>query len=778
MRYYRPVIKQPISTFVEAPLDFIQGQMENEQKAIDLGREKALKANEEYLGLRAGMKSKDYLNQFKSQYDSQFNTLTQKMMQDPSQVGNIAEQISLLSNKMKQDPLYNAIRDDFEKSQEFTKKAVGSDKAYYMNNPNQLTMGPDGQYQMSTAQDYGILTSKDLYSKMFDDVSKFKPDEGTDKNGNKTYSLFNADGSVTTVNSITEFSRLRRDRIKLYLDDMFNTSNIDGTMEFEYRDAAEKAGNPAMAKDPAFRKKVFDAYAAPILQQAYEQEKTTTKIDEGNKARNTNANGGSGGVTPAKPDSITFTPVTTQIRMANYNKPGSEEPITTMSDFDESYKTIKNKRGEQALAFMDMYKQLTGKNLAVNPEAFSNLMYSRFKLNEDGKIVPKDLANLEDIKLASNELFEDAWLNLRDLNDTEQNIKAFESKIKKAAGVDKYDPKILKNAENKAKAEIYNSKGITSPLSEEAALERFNKLSKEEQQSLILKFKDKYEYQMKNNIPKNSPESKVYTILDSYNNRQEDVELRMLPNSNESVKNMAKAMLSNFSTDMASKFKDLVTNEEINGAKMLEKIPYKQGESNKGEIDFDKIQFGYYVDPNEGMKGVMEITGEGKYEYPITEGGLQQVVMTLIPQEQFRFNFYNQAVQSLQKNYGKGQVNINDETFPISFNFEETPSEIDPTKKNYTYTDENNISRRVNTIQDLQNAISSYYDKAVSIKNNPDNVKAINEIQRAVINGDLSPQKGNAGILKIISDADILAKKGFQNLGKQQPQVQGKTLGW
>lgn len=778
MRNYRPIIKQPISTFVEAPLDFIQGQMNAEQAQINADRITGYKANEEYLGVRPGLKSEKVYNDFKDQYSQKFGDLSNIMLQDPSQVGRVANELIRLNQQMKNSNMYKVLQDDVVQSDIFKKATVASDKPYYMNNPAQLEK-INGEYQFANPQDYGIITSKDLYSKMFDDVAKFKPDEGTDKDGNKTYSLFNPDGSVTTVNSITDFSRLRKNRIKLYLDDMFNTSNIDGTMEFEYRDAAEKAGNPAMAKDPAFRKKVFDAYAAPILQQAYEQEKTTTKIDEGNRTRNTNANGGSGGVTPAKPDSITFNPVTTQIRMANYNKPGSEEPITTMSDFDESYKIIKNKRGEQALAFMDMYKQITGKNLAVNPESFSNLMYGRFKLNEDGKIVPKDLTNLEDIKLASNELFEDAWLNLRDLNDTEQNIKGFENKIKKAAGVDKYDPKILKNAENKAKAEVYNSKGITSPLSEEAALERFNKLSKEEQQSLILKFKDKYEYTMKNNIPKNSPESKVYTILDSYNNRMEDVELRMLPNSNESVKNMGRTMINSILvTDKSGKFKDLITNEVAEIPDLLKQIPYKEGDANKREIDFDKIQFGYYVDPNEGMKGVMQITGGGYYEYPITEGGLQQVVMTLAPQEQFRFNFYNQAVQSLQKNYGKGQVNINDETFPISFNFEETPSEIDPTKKNYTYTDENNISRRVNTIQDLQNVISSYYDKAVSIKNNPDNVKAINEIQRAVINGDLSPQKGNASILKIISDADILAKKGFQNLGKQQPQVQGKTLGW
>jgi hypothetical protein len=773
MRFYRPVIKQPISTFVEAPLDFIQGQMENEQKAIDLGREKALKANEEYLGLRAGMKSQEYLNQFKNQYDSQFNTLTQKMMQDPSQVNTIADQISMLSSNMKQNPLYNAIRDDFEKSQEFAKKAVGSDKPYYMNNPNQLAMSPDGQYQMSTAQDYGVITDKDLYSKMFDDVSKFKPDVGVDEKGNKIYSFPNGDGTFTTGRTESELTTVKLSRIEKYLDNMYNTANNDGSMEYNYRHAAEIAGDPNKAKDPAFRKQVFDEYAKPIKQQAYEQIKTTTTIDDGGKSRAANSKGGSGGVNTPTPDAIIFNPVTTQARMANYNVAGTSRPISNMSDFDLSYKNIKRDRGNQAVAMQKLYKKITGIDLPATPEAFSNIFYKQFTLNEDGKITPK-VNTPENVKLASDEEFEKAFLNLKDLNATEQNIKAFENRVKEAAGVDKYDNKVLDNAKNKAVDELI----ATDPSIKKADLKILKQMNPDlsdlqieemwKNQKTAALDQKLLNGKILGNLPKDSKEQKIQSILNSYNDRMEDVELRMLPSSNKYVLDMSKTMLANIVDDKASKFKDLVSNEEINGAKLLEKIPYKVGANNEGELDFDKVQFGYFVDPNEGIKGVMMIQGQGKYEYPVNEGGLQQIIMTLSPEEQTRFSFYNQAVKSSQKNYGKGKINLGTNEAPIDFTFEESPSKVDGTKKSYVYMDEAGITRRANSIQEMQNNISRVYEGVAAAGMDPVIQTKINYIKQKTLSGEYKPDEGERLIRKTLEEARVAAQAKMGSLGKSQ----------
>lgn len=805
MRFYRPTIKQPISTFVEAPLDFMQDQMVAEQKTIDDGRTSALKMNEDFLGIRPGMKSTDLFNEFKQDYSNQFENLTTQIMQDPSQVTRIADELVKLNSKYKNDPRYKSLQDDFEKSQLYKTKLVGSDKPSYMNNPSQLKI-VDGEVQYSTPEDYGIITDKDLYSTMFDDVSKFKPDIGTDEQGNKIFSMSNGDGTFTTARTESELTTLKLSRIQKYLDSMYKTSNDNGSMEYVYRHAAEQLGDPGKAKDPVFRKQVFDEYSKPILQQAYEQAETRKTIDDGNNSSRNNARGGSGPVNPVdKTDPITFNPVTTQARMANYNVAGTDRPITNMSDFDESYANIKRNRGNHAIAFKNIYRNLTGKDLVVDPQAFGNLMYNQFELNADGKITPKNKFNTNENRvLASSELFEDAWLNLRDLNATEQNIKSFENRLKEANDVDNYDKKIIMDAEKKASfkaltdvpgTDFLQRKDVVTDgdYSLEKAYKKAKELVKQNPSDGLAadfvfkyengtidkeKYKSNYQKAIREFLPKGSKELKIYEALDSYNNRMEDVELRMLPPSDKYVQNMAKTMLANFSTDMASKFKDLVTNEEINGADMLKKIPYKQGENNKGEMDLDKVQFGYFVDPNEGMKGVMLIQGQGKFEYPIDEGGLEQVIMTLSPEEKTRFNFYNQAIQSSQKNYGKGRINLGDDKNPYIFNFEETPSELDPKKKSYVYTDEANITRRAKSIQEMQNNISRVYENAQAFLNNPQINKDIKAIQQQILSGNISEENGNALINNYMQGVRKAASDSFGNLGKPQPQVQSKTLGW
>jgi hypothetical protein len=187
-------------------------------------------------------------------------------------------------------------------------------------------------------------------------------------------------------------------------------------------------------------------------------------------------------------------------------------------------------------------------------------------------------------------------------------------------------------------------------------------------------------------------------------------------------------------------------------------------------MDLDKVQFGYFVDPNEGMKGVMMIQGGGKYEYPITEGGMQQIVMSLSPEEQTRFSFYNQAIQSSQKNYGKGKVQLGTEQNPFEFNFEETPSKIDPTKKSYTYMDELGITRRANTIQEMQNNITRVYDGVKAIETNPAVKAKIKYIQQQTIAGKYTPEQSQKLIMEAVNDARKVAEASKGSLGKPVPQ--------
>jgi hypothetical protein len=774
MRFYRPTIKEPISTYVEAPLEYMQAFLNQKQAETDATRAAVLKEHESYLGVKPGQYTQDYYNEFKQKYGEQFNKLTQDIMSDASKTPLVAQELAKLNSQYKSDPLYAAITQDYTLTQDVNKKLVGTDKAYDFRRTNQLSRNPDGTYQMPTVEDYATMTDNDLFTKHNQIIAGFKP-EVTTENGVTSYKLPNADGTYTVFNQNEKdkVTQVTADRIQNYINNSFQTINSSGEMDYYFRQRAKQEGNASLENNNQKRYQWWREYLAPAVGNAYKQHERDLDISEtiqGVSNRTSTSSNGAGSSPKASEEEIQMKDVTSQARQMNYTLPGSDQPIKYMTDFKKGYDYLKTTTGKVVLDVVDMfnegYKKPDGSSWTASDLPS---IKSKFSKDSQGRLIPNDTSNSELMQLAGNATFVNALESYDKLVKEEKNLKAFEADIKKAAGVDNYDSKKIELATDKAKAEIYNSaKTVTAgvagasgqALSEKDALEKFNNLPISEQNSLIEKFKDKFENTIKGNLP--TKERKVYDVLESYNNRMADVQLRVLPGNHDAVNTIVTTLVTSLNTQTAGSFRNTVTNEVADIPELIEKIPMKDG-----KYDFEKMNVGYFIDPNEGPKGVMQITGGGSYEFPITEASLQAAVVKMGPTESARLDFYKQAVTSLNSSYGQeGKVSLEG----LDFNFREITNPLDKTGKQkvYEYIDESGIPRRVTSLQALYNDIGNVYNLA----RNNQNIKLqedLAKIQSAVKAKQMSVQEAQAASLKLINDA---SKINTGSLGKQQPQTQ------
>lgn len=761
MRFYRPTIKQPISTFVEAPIDFMQQQMIAEQKTIDDSLKAVQDANKEYLGVRPGLYSNDLFSQFQDKYKNQFSSLVDEIYNNPQNAMLVAPKLAKLNSEYKQDPLYQEITKDFVNYTQASQKLAGSDKPYYFNRVNQLKVNPDGTVEQSNPQDYMTLTDQGSYNQLFDEVAKFKP-KVYEENGKRYATVTNLDGTSTTIEVKTEkdITELETSRISEYLNNAQTAKNF----EYQYRDAAVKAGNPALANDPTFRQGVYNQLVSPIKQQAYQQIQTAETISSSQAATNNSNRSTLGNGTQASTSTSSISKGVTQVKKASPTSPKTGQAMTNPADIQEGIMFLSNKRSEIFKHIQSTYKDVTGQNIDV--PTIANL-YGKFKM-VDGKPVP--ITNDPTLKaLASNYNFQQLYGQLLDNDQVQKNMVAFDNDIKKAAGVDKYNPQVLKDAENKAKAEIYNSRSTTTPLSEKVAVEQFNKLSPEEQQSLITKFKDKYDHTIQKNIPKDSPEYKIYETLDKYNNKQEYIELRQLPSGNEASKELKKMALQLVTGNLAGNLKNMVDNTVADIPDLIEGLP----KNKDNQTDFDAIEIGYFADPNEGMKGYFSIpdkTGAYRqYEFPMEDTSLQKVIQSLDPTEAVRMNVYNQAIKSLEKSYGQeGVVDFGD-GFKINFKETTVDDKQSGIKFKYKYQGFDGITKYVDSISEMFDDVNNNYMKSVK-----ESKGALQEIKQGydqmLLSGQIKQEEYNKKMQEAFTEHRL--RMVNSPLGKQQEWVQ------
>ena len=794
MRFYRPTIKQPISTFVEAPIEFIQGQMNVEQKRIDDASKAIADANKEYLGVQSGLYSKDLFKEFKTKYQDKFTNLSEQLMTDPSKAGLISHEIAKLNTSYKNDPLYNEISKDFINYTKAMDKLAGSDKPYYFNRTNQLKFNPDGTVESSSPSDYMALTDKGAYNTLFEQVAKLKP-EVYEENGKRYVSLLNPDGTYSQQEIKTEkdVEVLKIERINKYLEDAFATTNTDGSFEYHYRDAAEKLGNPALAKDPDFRRKVYNQIVEPIKQQAYQKVQTAEIVTNLNNSSTKTRNGGNGdGTVPTTPEKPEIVSGTTSARDGGFKNPKTGNHFTSLNDFQESKDFLTKQSVEAVGIFARRYTELTGKPISTKQD-YSNL-FNQFKI-ENGKLVPK-VMNDENNTLASDYYFKEGYISYFNKQQELRNIEGYERDIKKAAGVDKYDNKKIEQVTDeeliKELTTPLNLSGENHKIEVDSQGRRYLKVKKDIISKAIdavflspfTDISDNYlihyitpedEKKVSSKIGerlKGTNEGKVYEIFNKANNRLEDVEIRQLPSKNAQGQDLKALLLQNIDIDKVGQFRYMSTNEEVDNKELREGLPKDEN----GKIDYSQVELGYFADPNEGMKGYMSVPINGAYkriEFPLETSSLQSIVLSLDPTEATRFRVYNEGIKSIQESYGqKGKIKITDD---FEFNFSKT--NIDDKEKGivqkYKYTDAKGITQYVDSYREMFNDLYSAYTEM-----NFASSEALRKLYT-----DLLKQYNNNGIDQItfnqkMSEAINTEKARMKNspMGKQTPQNQDPLL--
>lgn len=719
MRFYKPTIKQPISTFVEAPIEFIQGQMNVEQKRIDDASKAIADANKEYLGVQSGLYSKDLFKEFKNKYQNKFSDLSEQLIMDPSKAGLISHEIAKLNSSYKSDPLYNEITKDFMNYTKAMDKLAGSDKPYYFNRTGQLKINPDGTVESSSPSDYMALTDKGAYNTLYEQVAKLKP-EVYKENGKKYVSLLNPDGTYSQQEIKTEkdVEVLRLERINKYLEDAFVTTNTDGSFEYHYRDAAEKAGDPALAKNPEFRRKVYNQIVEPIKQQAYQKVQTAEIITNLNQSVN-NSSRGSLGTNPQEYIQPKIISGKTQARnAAPISSTGNI--FVTPSDILTDVNNIQKQENAAAATIAKITENVLGKKL-VTVSDWQNL-YSKFK-TVDGKLVPSNSGDREAIDLLNSYGFQEAYGLRETLNQNKKNTQVFYDKI--TEGQD-FDSNVLKEAEKKYIPELAHKYHITPPSdfsSSKEQIEEYKNITTIQQlKEYVKKYKvnqgtiynditqefinnnddSKNQSELKRFIPKDSKEYKIYERLESYQQRMEDVELRVLPSSSKEAQDLKSFVINLLEGDKAGSFKDMVTDKTVDIKNLIEKIP----KDSNGKTDLSTVDIGYFADPDEGMKSFIMINGE-KYEFNMSDTSMQSIVQALDPTESTRFNVYNQAIKTITASQGQeGKI-----TFPggIEFNFKEVQDKNNSKDFKYEYIDQYGVTRKVNSIKDMMNDLYSFY---------------------------------------------------------------------
>jgi len=136
MRYYRPTIKQPVSTFVEAPLEFMQGVMEKDQQQFD--------ANDAALQKQRALLDDIVVHDiYKAEKDKRVGAL-QKQLEDAANELNTTGDISRASRAiynvqneitkdrfLKEAPLYSKQIWDTEKEMKENKKPLSAWNNFY-----------------------------------------------------------------------------------------------------------------------------------------------------------------------------------------------------------------------------------------------------------------------------------------------------------------------------------------------------------------------------------------------------------------------------------------------------------------------------------------------------------------------------------------------------------------------------------------------------------------------------------------------------------------------
>ena len=787
-----------VNTQVDLPLDFLQGQLEVKQKEFDAQSAASDKAAENFLKIKHGDLTAEAYERVKNQYLPQIEKIRDTLHRTGN-VSQAAPELSKFTMDLAADSEVKNIMQDYELTK--AKNAAMQEGRYtkYMlpglynkegQQRAQVKKGETVQSSWYTPYEYvdpvkALLPEvKDLKARITDGTfSWFNPATGetvTDKNKLK----------ILTPEIIAEFVRTRKNP---YTSDPSSRGYVIGATDWGTRDYTDQDWER-------------DAVKPLSMFGVYEQESERTTKPGPTVTPPSTKTDGSGNTPPIKPPkafALTTANNGSVPQVSSFLHDG--EIITGQEEIDDEIKEAVH----EAMPLIKSVYEMTGVNPGnVDPatllhdatlrQQVRDSWNSKYVKNPQGHYVPKVTydANGNPLPTAPNvtpeqEAAFDRWAYLTVAIDA---AKTRRDDVKKEAGVDNYDPEVIKKAKNEVflhdasfnkkwvQFQSENWEGNIYPTVEEN-----QKYAKEIKEAFIKENKKEYN-EIIGNILGNSAEGKIYKVWDELNNRMEQMQMVHFDNDKD-TENILGVLLTQ-AQDVSLPIKDFISDKRLDRGKLdkdfTANIPINK---TTGLPDYSQIHLGMAFDRKDGLVGIISMNGK-QFEFDISKNpgsNIDKLLVAAHPELEEPVKFFHQVYQSLNQTSGNvGKFNLGANTFVFDHKSENLGKGAP--KFEYEYDFDSTGKKRTNNLYEIYTAAAGVNNKTIQNNKILDVLaaeKITNEFNRMINAAGQDRNKIQAATNWYYQKQDELLKEQLsrekssvgKTMGKQTPQGRQDPLG-
>ena len=705
-----------VNTQVDLPLDFLQGQLETKQKEFDAQTMAVDKAAENFLKINPGMLTTEAYERVKKQYLPEI----EKIRDTLHQTGNIsmaAPALSKFTMNLAADPEVKNIMRDYELTKtynqamqegRYTKLMLPG--LYNKEGQQRAQVGPGEIVQSSW---YTPYENVDPVEALLPEVEKLKA-----KINEGSFSWYNP-ATNETVTDRTKLKILEPQIIDEYVQSR-KDSFLSSPESKGYVIGATDWGSRAYTdedwlRDARIPLRKFDVF-----------EKETERTNKPGPAPTSPGTGGAGNtVNPTQAKTYAFTTAPNAYTPQTPSFLNPEVTITSQSGLEDEILEGTKKVWPLAAAVYEMTGVNTqGKDLGtllhsneLRQQARDN-WNAKYVKNAEGHYIPK-APGIPNVTPQQEATF-NQW---NDLITSIDNAKIKRDDIKKQAGVDKYDPAKIKQAEEAAlqsdnalnrkwkQFQDENWKGNIYPTVEEN-----QKYWNETKEAFIKENKEEYNKVMKNLLG-DSAEGKIYKVWDELNNRMEQMQMVHFDND-KSTESILGVLLTQ-AQDASLPVKDFLSDKRLDKSKLDEEftahIPMNK---TTGLPDYSQIHLGMAFDRKDGLIGIVSMSGK-QFEFDISKNpgsNLDKLLIEAHPELKEPTKFFHQVYQSFNQTSGnRGKFNLGANTFVFDHKSENLGKGAP--KFEYEYDFDGTGKKRTSNLYEIYSAAAGVNNKVVQSNN-------------------------------------------------------------
>jgi len=735
-----------VNTQVDLPLALMQGQLEIKQKEFDAQSMAVDKAAENFLKINPGDLTKEAYERVKQQYLPQL----EKIRDTLHQTGNVsmaAPDLSKFTMNLAADPEVKNIMQDYELTK--AKNAAMQEGRYtklmlpgLYNKEGQLReqVKPGQTVQSSW---YAPYEHVDPVQALLPEVEKLNAriEEGT-------FSWYNP----ATGETVTDKTRLKE--LKPEIIDQFVESRKDAFLSSPeskgYIVGATDWGTRAYTNEDWKRDARIPLSKFGIYEQTTDRTTKQLNLPTDNTTNKNKTDGNGNTVTPPQGKTYAFTTANDAYvpQVSSYLNP--EIPITSQEELEDEI----NESTKQLAPLVKAVYAMTGVN--TQGRDLNSLLQdgglrqqardrwnARYVKNAQGHYIPR-AAGIPNVTPDQEKAF-DQWNSLIVSTD---NAKILREDIKKQAGVDNYNPEIIKDAKGRAngnygdlpraKTDFYEmlvtegqEKLFNNSLTPPQQLKIAENILKNNPNSakakfyidtygdkiMVEKLKEDFRTGMMEELKNNPNEGKIYKVWDELNNRMEDMQMVHFDND-KTTENILGVLLTK-AQDASLPVKDFLSDRRLDKGDLdgdfTANIPINK---TTGLPDFSQIHLGMAFDRKDGLVGIIAMKGK-QFEFDISKNpgsNIDKLLIEAHPELKEPTKFFHQVYESLTKSSGtKGKFTLGSNTFVFDHKSENLGKGAP--KFEYEYDFDGTGKKRTTNLYEVYSAAAEVNNNVIQINN-------------------------------------------------------------